>query len=247
MLLTQSPLRRRWTTVFLILVFFTVSSCRFALVRAQGGPGSGSGSGSGSSPGGPGSTGTKISADLLDEATDPNLATQTVNVILQLNGSSNSSIDQTISQNNGTSNGGFQNLNARAVQIPAGALTQLSANSGVTYISSDREVDASGHLSSTTGADAVRKLLSSSGPGPSSGPGSSASQGGSTVAPASLDGSGIGVAVLDSGIDPNHRSFLGLTGSSRIVYAQDFTSDKRIDDLYGHGSHVASTLAGNDP
>src|SRR5947209_15461928 len=146
---TQSSHRQfRLTTACLLVIVLGVSGCQLTLINAQS-------SGPGSSPGGsPNQTsGGKIGADLIDDATDPILGTQAVNVILQLNNLADNSIDQEISQNNGTSLGGFQNLNSRAVQIPASALGQLSSNAGVSYITADREVHAAGHLTATTGAD----------------------------------------------------------------------------------------------
>ncbi|WP_329298351.1 S8 family serine peptidase [Streptomyces sp. NBC_00659] len=54
------------------------------------------------------------------------------------------------------------------------------------------------------------------------------------------DGSNVKVAVLDSGIDATHPD---LTG--RIAEAVDFTnSPKGVVDEHGHGTHVASTIAG---
>src|SRR5205085_749056 len=60
-----------------------------------------------------------------------------------------------------------------------------------------------------------------------------------------LDGSGIGIAILDSGIDTNHHSFLDRSNGVRVVYSEDFTGEGRTDDPYGHGTHVASLAAGN--
>src|SRR4029079_2718055 len=82
-----------------------------------------------------------------------------------------------------------------------------------------------GHLSATTGADQVRATTNSTS--------------------SSLDGSGIGIAIVDSGIDTNHRSFLNRSNSVRVVYSEDFTGEGRTDDPYGHGTHVASLAAGN--
>jgi subtilisin family serine protease len=59
------------------------------------------------------------------------------------------------------------------------------------------------------------------------------------------DGTGVGIVVLDSGIDPNHLAFKDGSNASRIVYKQDFTGEGRTDDPYGHGTHVASLAAGN--
>ncbi|GAA3934881.1 S8 family serine peptidase [Actinoplanes auranticolor] len=57
---------------------------------------------------------------------------------------------------------------------------------------------------------------------------------------AGLDGTGVTVAVLDSGIDATHPDFAG-----KIVAAENFTPDPNADDLVGHGTHVASIIAGS--
>jgi subtilisin family serine protease len=57
---------------------------------------------------------------------------------------------------------------------------------------------------------------------------------------AGLTGKGVTVAVLDTGIDASHPDFAG-----RIADDRDFTTDNDIDDKIGHGTHVASTIAGN--
>ncbi|GAA0393036.1 hypothetical protein GCM10009541_40190 [Micromonospora gifhornensis] len=55
------------------------------------------------------------------------------------------------------------------------------------------------------------------------------------------DGSGVTVAVLDSGIDPNHPDVAG-----KIVEQVDFTGDASgPKDGHGHGTHVAATVAGS--
>ena len=43
-----------------------------------------------------------------------------------------------------------------------------------------------------------------------------------------------------------HTAFKNDLGFSRIKASQDFTGENRIDDPYGHGTHVASIAAGND-
>jgi serine protease AprX len=53
-----------------------------------------------------------------------------------------------------------------------------------------------------------------------------------------LAGRGIGVAVIDSGVDPKHASLAG-----RIAASVDFTGGDGID-RFGHGTHVAATIAG---
>ncbi|RKN22535.1 hypothetical protein D7147_07775 [Micromonospora musae] len=58
---------------------------------------------------------------------------------------------------------------------------------------------------------------------------------------AGYDGSGVTVAVLDSGIDNTHPDFAG-----RVLAQRNFVTDYETtdDDLAGHGTHVASILAG---
>ncbi|MBM3735248.1 MAG: hypothetical protein FJW39_05615 [Acidobacteria bacterium] len=56
-------------------------------------------------------------------------------------------------------------------------------------------------------------------------------------------GTGIGVAVIDSGVSPLDALRGGSScSSSRIVYSENFASDSGVADLFGHGTHVASIL-----
>lgn len=57
---------------------------------------------------------------------------------------------------------------------------------------------------------------------------------------AGYDGTGSTVAVLDTGFDESHPD---LTG--RVAESKNFTADASVADGHGHGTHVASTVAGS--
>ncbi|WP_326656948.1 S8 family serine peptidase [Streptomyces sp. NBC_00385] len=54
------------------------------------------------------------------------------------------------------------------------------------------------------------------------------------------DGKGIKVAVLDTGIDADHPDV-----KDRILETRSFVPGEEVDDKNGHGTHVASTIAGS--
>jgi serine protease AprX len=64
--------------------------------------------------------------------------------------------------------------------------------------------------------------------------------------PVRLTGRGIGVAVIDTGIDGQLPDFRGASGSSRVI-ATAVTNPEAstVMDTYGHGTHVAGIIAGN--
>jgi serine protease AprX len=59
-----------------------------------------------------------------------------------------------------------------------------------------------------------------------------------------LDGQGVTVAVVDSGLSTNNDDF-NSAGVSRIIAENSFGNQGSTKDLYGHGTHVAGILGGN--
>lgn len=114
-----------------------------------------------------------------------------------------------------------------AYVVPAGALAQLAKDPEVAYISPDRGLRGVSDSSATL--DYHNETLNTS-----------------YAWGLGLDGTGIGVAVLDSGIvDIPDLHIPG--GASRIVYSQSFIGNTSgsANDQYGHGSHVAGIIGGN--
>src|SRR5581483_8884263 len=58
------------------------------------------------------------------------------------------------------------------------------------------------------------------------------------------DGTGIGVAVIDSGIYNHPDLNARYLSRSRVVYRQSFIGGTKYDD-FGHGTHVAGIVASN--
>jgi subtilisin family serine protease len=114
-----------------------------------------------------------------------------------------------------TTNGGsefrsFRALGFHVLNLPESAIQAISDRPDVAYVSRDRETQVLGHLSATTGADLARVTSGTNVSG--------------------VDGTGIGIAILDSGIDANHVSFLDRNNGNRIALSLDFTGEDRVDD-----------------
>lgn len=160
---------------------------------------------------------SKVADNLKDKVNKSN-ANDRVDVIIQSSSGWNSTLDSAVTGNSGSVSRSYSNFrDMRAVSLPAGAVNNMASRSDVRFVSLDSPVKVMGHVSSTTGADQVRTLASSG----------------------TLDGAGIGIAILDSGVDPKHPAF------SHLGANVDFTGEGRTDDPYGHGTHVAAGAAGN--
>ncbi|HWY70963.1 MAG TPA: S8 family peptidase [Terriglobales bacterium] len=61
-----------------------------------------------------------------------------------------------------------------------------------------------------------------------------------------VDGTGIGIAVIDSGVYQHDDLQTADMTNSRVVYSESFVpGDASTNDAYGHGTHVAGIVAGN--
>lgn len=167
---------------------------------------------------------SKISPDLQPLLANPST---TVNVIVQYNapqgctggGLLGGLLCSVVNLLGGVVNVVFTLINGVAGTVQAGDVVALSNQSNVAYISLDRPLKAS--LDYT--GDAVNAPYAWN---------------------SGLTGTGIGIAVIDSGIYP-HPDLTSASGQSRIVYRQSFIGGGVQNDDYGHGTHVAGIVAGN--
>ena len=112
-------------------------------------------------------------------------------------------------------------ISGQVATMPNAALAGLSNSSSVLSISMDRDISgATERTGGTIGATQLREQLG-------------------------FDGAGIGVAIVDSGVDATHSDLTDPSGS-RIDRFVDFLNGRTVAyDDYGHGTHVAGIVGGN--
>ncbi|MBS1876120.1 MAG: S8 family peptidase [Acidobacteria bacterium] len=163
----------------------------------------------------------KIARDL--EGADPN---GTVDVIIQYAKTPETRHADRLRQHGGRARQALGLVNGMVATVPVSKLAELADDPEVAMISQDHEV--TGTLDHTVGSINGYTLSNALG---------------STVY---VQGTGVAIAFIDSGIQASHQDFLqyGST-SSRVVYSQSFI-DSNPADLYGHGTHVIGIGAGMD-
>ncbi len=156
----------------------------------------------------------KLDAVLVERAQNGTGASQVI--IQTVEGADATSL---IGECHGVAGGRLASISAQLAELPDVCLTALAAHSSVRRISVDRQVRGAlqGSIRATVGAAWVAEHLG-------------------------FDGTGIGVAIVDSGVSAWHDDL----ANNRVVHFADFVNrlPQPYDD-YGHGTHVAGIIAGN--
>lgn len=160
---------------------------------------------------------------------------QEISVIIQKQGEAR--VEQLVEQLGGVVTLDLHIINAFAARMPARTALTLAGSNGVHWVSLDAPVVKPSAIclvcitttnlrnvyDSAIGAD---KLWNE--------------------APQYLQGQGVGVAIVDSGMNPG-ADFYTNAGMDRIVAAKQFNNgyNQNPYDRYGHGQHVAGIIGGN--
>src|SRR2546425_1328087 len=145
----------------------------------------------------------------------------TVDVIIQFKQTPTGAHHQKVQNKGGVLKRNLDVIKGAHYSVPVESLDALADDPDVVYISPDRRL--SGSLDNTAAAVNAKAAWQ-----------------------AGWDGTGIGVAVIDSGITGHSDLYStgGSGGKLRIIYSQDFVGGG-TNDYYGHGEHVAGIIAGS--
>jgi serine protease AprX len=152
---------------------------------------------------------------------------ESVDVIVQFKSATNSDTLRNLHSYRPEHSRTFHGVGSAAVSLSRRDLMLLATDPDVEYIAPDRQIRATAF---SGGPDFGWMTIA-----------------GVTANYGSLpyDGTNIGIAIIDSGVNPND-DLNDAKGKSRIVYSQSFVpGDAKVGDPYGHGTHVAGIIAGN--
>ena len=158
----------------------------------------------------------KISPDLRQLILSGNGAARVKVIVQSKSGSNPGLLGGLLNTVGGLLVGVLANLNIRIVDVEANNVEVLAADPDVSYISLDNTVRSSGHVTNTTGTQQVRAQKSLLGLN------------------STLDGSGVTIAVLDSGIDKtNHSQPPARSNSAKTSLA------KTAQTIHGVTAHTS--------
>jgi serine protease AprX len=170
---------------------------------------------------------SKFAPDLARIVAQDAWTNQTVKVIVQYKQTPKSAQTSRLQGLGGRVGRNLSLVKGVALTIPVSALPALEAEGDVVSIGLDHPLQVTDDL--TNGATSVATAWNDG-----------------------YTGAGVGVAVIDSGINDSHPDLKNSAQTaSRVVYHGDFTGTANTNsagakyDLYGHGTHVAGIIGGN--
>src|SRR6266404_2516574 len=164
-------------------------------------------------------SGNKFSADLQQRAAGAN---SMVTVIVQFRQMPDNASIKTMQLGGAAIKSKLHTIRAVTMRVPVSMLANLAKDPNVAYITPDRPV------SMTWGNEDY----------------STAVEADVAAAQFAQDGTGVGVAIIDSGV-ADHGDLHDASGASRVVYSESFVAgDTTTPDKFGHGSHVAGLIGG---
>src|SRR5690606_26785741 len=176
--------------------------------------------------------GSKIAPELQAMIANED-ANKRVRVIVQAKDINDRELLSALRRNSVTADKTAANLNMIVAEMPLKAVRPIADVRAAQHLSLDRKLTVLGHIETTTGASLVRTIQR----------GVRVGLLGLTLinTTVDLDGEGIGIAVVDSGIREDHRSFVNRSGRSRVKKRANFAPGNSVStDRFGHGTHVAS-------
>src|SRR5579864_8462928 len=166
-------------------------------------------------------------SDMMSQAKHGSTHGQMVRVIVQYKQVPNATHYATMHGRGGLLHSKLHMIKGASFTIPASALAALEADPEIASVTIDHPMK----LMDDTTDDVI---------------------GAENAWSSGFTGAGVGVAVIDSGINDSHPDLWNSTHTaSRVVYHQDFTGTATTNsnganyDLYGHGTHVAGIIGGN--
>ncbi|GAA0806568.1 S8 family serine peptidase [Spirilliplanes yamanashiensis] len=142
----------------------------------------------------------------------------------------------------GTVTGRLGVIGGLAATVPAPAVTALAAVPGVLAVTPDATVRPSAGSWTDTGRNLLADIAATAGLDRRGTADDRLLDG------RRLTGAGVGVAIIDSGVAPVQ----GLAGPGKVIHGPDLSFESQAANLrnldtYGHGTHLAGIIAGQDP
>jgi serine protease AprX len=168
-----------------------------------------------------------------------------VSVIVQKNFKGDMAVEREITKLGGIITKDLHIINALAAELPAKQAALLSTNPGVRWVSYDAPVEKSGLLGGLLCGDCANPLLLQNDYDYSVNANKVWNNSSNTAA--WLQGQGVGIAVVDSGVTANADLNVKSSLSKSRLVAQVKVNNKAagVTDNFGHGTLVSGIIAGN--